>query len=68
MKSYALRLCTDRTKVELQDWNLRSRVYKASREFFDVEFRILKFLELRIWRRALKYRSDRILKFTAASL
>lgn len=45
-----LRLCTDRTKVELQDWNLRSRAYKASREFFDVEFRILKFLELRIWR------------------
>ena len=50
MKSYALRLCTDRTKVELQDWNLRSRAYKAPREFFDVEFRILKFLELRIWR------------------
>ena len=68
MKSYALRLCTDRTKVDLQDWNLRSRVYKASREYFDVEFRILKVLELRIWRRALKYRSDRILKFTAASL
>ena len=68
MKSYALRLCTDRTKVELQDRNLRSRTYKASREFFDVEFKILKFLELRIWRRALKYRSDRILKFTAASL
>jgi hypothetical protein len=41
MKSYALRLCTDRTKVELQDWNLRSRKYKASRQFFDVEFRIL---------------------------
>lgn len=41
MKSYALRLCTDRTKVELQDWNLRSRAYKASRQFFDVEFRIL---------------------------
>ena len=63
-----LRLCMDRAKVELQDWNLRSRAYKASREFFDVEFRILKFLELRIWRWALKYRSDRILKFTAASL
>ena len=50
MKSYVLRLCKDRVKVELQDRNLRSRVYKASREFFDVEFRILKFLELRIWR------------------
>jgi len=63
-----LRLRTDRAKVELQDWNLRSRKYKVSRQFFDAEFRILKFLELRIWRRALKYRSDRILKFAAASL
>ena len=63
-----LRLRMDWAKVELQDWNLRSRAYKASRQFFDVEFRILKFLELRIWRWALKYRSDRILKFAAASL
>ena len=63
-----LRLRMDRAKVELQDWNLRSRAYKASPEFFDVEFRILKFLELRIWRWALKYRSDMILKFATASL
>lgn len=35
-----LRLRMDWAKVELQDWNLRSRAYKASRRFFDVEFRI----------------------------
>ena len=40
------RFRTDQTKVELQDRNLRSRKYKASREFFDAEFRILKLLEL----------------------
>ena len=40
------RLRMDWAKVELQGWNLRSRAYKASRRFFDVEFRILEFLEL----------------------
>ena len=41
-----LRLRMDWAKVELQDRNLRSRKYKALRQFFDAEFRILKFLEL----------------------
>ena len=35
------RLRTDWAKVELQGWNLRSRKYKALRQFFDAEFRIL---------------------------
>ena len=43
-----LRLRMDWAKVELQDWNLRSRAYKASRRFFLMWN--LEFLELRIWR------------------